>query len=67
MEPLADGNFTVRLALDDDQGSLFSLSLLASTREDGEAIVRRFSQHPDRIYNGILGVLLSDDNRSETT
>lgn len=63
VEPLPDGAFRVCLDLDDDQGSLFSLSLLASTREDGEQIVRRFTDHPDRVYNGILGVLLADGQR----
>ncbi|HIT02776.1 MAG TPA: DUF4364 family protein [Candidatus Enterenecus merdae] len=60
VEPLPGGAFQVRLDLEDDQGSLLSLSLLASTQEDGEQIARRFTDHPDRIYNGILGVLLSD-------
>ena len=58
--PLDGGAVSVRLTLDDDLGELFSLSLMAATKEDGEAIARRFSEHPDRIYNGILGVLLAD-------
>lgn len=57
--PLENGGVSVRLVLDDDQGELFSLSLLAATQEDGEEIARRFTEHPDRIYNGILGVLLA--------
>ncbi len=59
--PLESGGVSVRLILDDDQGELFSLSLLAATQEDGDEIARRFTEHPDRIYNGILGVLLSDN------
>lgn len=58
--PLSDGGVSVKLTLDDDAGELFSLSLLAASQEDGEDIARRFSEHPDRIYNGILGVLLAD-------
>lgn len=57
--PLETGGVSVHLALHDDQGELFSLSLLAATQEDGAEIARRFSEHPDRIYNGILGVLLT--------
>lgn len=57
---LSDGSVSVKLTLNDDSGELFSLSLLAASTEDGEGIVRRFTDHPDRIYNGILGVLLSD-------
>ena len=58
--PLSEGGVSVKLTLDDDTGELFSLSLLAASQEDGEAIAQRFSEHPDRIYNGILGVLLTD-------
>lgn len=63
--PLGDGGVTVRLTLDDDQGELFSLSLLAASREDGERIVSRFRDHPDRIYNGVLGVLLAEDGQDK--
>lgn len=58
--PLETGGVSVKLMLDDDQGELFSLTLLAASAKDGEDIARRFSEHPDRIYNGILGVLLTD-------
>ena len=57
---LEDGSVSVKLALSDDTGELFSLSLLAASQEDGEDIARRFSEHPDKVYNGILGVLLSE-------
>lgn len=65
--PLPDGSgaATVHLALNDDQGGIFSLSLLAGSQEEGEQIAHRFSEHPDRVYNGILGVLLSDGNGSD--
>lgn len=60
--PLEDDSVTVQLSLDDDQGEqLFSLSLLAGSKEDGEHIANQFRDHPDRIYNGILGVLLAED------
>ena len=52
----------MRLAMDDDQGSLFSLTLLAPSEEEGQRIAQQFLQHPDRIYNGILGVLLAEQN-----
>lgn len=57
--------FDVRLSMDDDQGSLFSLTLLAPTREDAQRIADRFLEHPDRVYNGLLGALLTDDDGSE--
>ncbi len=56
-----DDGFAVKLALHDDQGCLFALSLHAATQEEGEQIAARFTEHPDRIYNGILGVLLADE------
>lgn len=67
VERAEDGSsFMVRLILDDEKGNLFTLALLTGTREEGEQIAQRFSQHPDRIYNGVLGVLLTDDqNRRE--
>ena len=67
VEALPVETYRVHLNLDDDHGSLFSLSLLASTREDGEQIVRRFVDYPDRIYNGILGVLLTDGRQKGGT
>ena len=54
--------FDVRLAMDDDQGSLFSLTLLAPSVVEGQRVAQQFLQHPDRIYNGILGVLLAEQN-----
>ena len=55
--------YDVCLAMDDDQGSLFSLTLLAPSQEEGQRIADHFLQHPDRIYNGILGVLLPDQDK----
>ena len=57
--------FDVCLSMDDDKGSLLSLTLLAPTREDAQRIADRFLEHPDRVYNGLLGVLLTNDDRSE--
>ena len=57
------GGYDVCLMMDDDQGSLFSLTLLAPSREDGQRIADQFLRHPDRIYNGILGILLSEQEQ----
>ena len=62
LRPRPDG-YDVCLMMDDDQGSLFSLTLLAPSQEDGQRIADRFLRHPDRIYNGILGVLLSEPEK----
>ena len=57
------GGYDVCLMMDDDQGSLFSLTLLAPSQEDGQRIADRFLRHPDRIYNGILGVVLAEPDK----
>ena len=57
------GGYDVCLAMDDDQGSLFSLALLAPSQEEGQRIADQFLQHPGRIYNGILGVLLAGPDK----
>ena len=54
-------DWLVTLSMDDDQGTLFSLALLASSEEDGQRVARHFRAHPDRVYNGILGVLFTDE------
>ena len=57
--------FDVCLSMDDDKGSLFSLTLLAPTREDAQHIADGFLEHPDRVYNALLGVLLTNDDGGE--
>lgn len=59
-------SWSVRLTLDDESDNLFSLSLLAPSAEMGRRIADSFRDHPERVYNGILGVLF-DDNRSDDT
>ena len=54
------GDITVHLSMSDDHGSMLSLSVLVGTPEDGQHICQAFSEHPDRIYNGILGILFSE-------
>lgn len=57
--PREDGLYTLRLALDDNDGSLFSLELLVAAEEQGKHISDRFQAAPDQIYNEILAVLLT--------
>lgn len=54
--------FDVRLSMDDDMGSLFSLTLLSPTREDAQRIADGFLDHPDRVYNALLGLLITNTN-----
>ena len=57
--------FQVSLSMDDDQGSLFSLTLLAPTQADAQRLAERYLAHPDRMYNALLGVLLADGEEAE--
>lgn len=58
MELREDGLYTVHLALDDNEGNLFSLSLLAGGKKHGQQIMDRFQAAPDQVYNDLLSVLL---------
>lgn len=57
--------YDVCITMDDDEGSLFSLTLLTPSQEDAQLIADQFLKHPDRVYNGILGTLLPSHDRSE--
>lgn len=62
VEETADDGWQVRLTLSDDSSTLLSLELWAPSAESAQQIVRHFKAHPERIYNGIMGLLL---NKSE--
>jgi hypothetical protein len=66
MRQTQENSWQVRLMLDDESDNLFSLSLLAPSEETGKRIADGFRTHPERIYNGILGILL-DEHRSDPT
>ena len=59
--------FDVCLALDDDVGSLFSLVLHCPTQADARQVRDGFLDHPDRVYNALLDILLTKDNGSDKT
>lgn len=58
VEPRGDGEFVLRLALDDGGGNLLSLELLTPSQEEGEQMATRFRAHPEKVYHGVLSVLL---------
>ena len=62
MEHRADGLSTVHLELDDNEGNLFSLSLMVGDETYGKQIMDRFQAAPDKIYNDLLTVLLPEEN-----
>ena len=57
----AEGGFTVELALDDDGGNLFSLSLFCASRDQGERLCSGFQAKPERVYNEVLSALLDEE------
>lgn len=59
--PREDGTFTVRLALDDDAGNLFSLDLLVPSRKQGEQLISRFKSGPEAFYNSLLAGLFPEN------
>lgn len=65
LEPSGEG-WQVRLSLTDEEDGIFSLSLWVPSEDTGRQIAAAFRSHPERIYNGILGVVLEQHNRSES-
>ena len=61
------GGYDVCLMMDDDQGNVFSLTLLAPSQEEGQRIADRFLRDPNRISNGILGVVLAEPENGPHT
>lgn len=55
--PREEGGFTLRLALDDNGGNLFSLELLVPSEEEGQAMAERFRESPEAIYHSVLAAL----------
>lgn len=52
-----DGGFTVRMALDDNEGSLMALELYSPTAERADALANAFRTQPEHIYRTVLNAL----------
>ena len=61
LEHREDGFYNVILELDDNEGNLFSLSLLAGDEKLGKQMMERFQSAPEKVYNDLLSILLPDD------
>lgn len=55
-----DGTYRVELIMDDDNGNLMTLSLLAASSDHADMLIRRFLKCPERIYNGVIDTMLTD-------
>ncbi len=56
----ADGFFTLRLSLDDNDGNLLTVELFAPSEQQAKLLGERFRSRPDRFYHGLLGLLQDD-------
>lgn len=59
-EKRPNGTYTVRLALDDDMGSVMDLRLMVIHQDMAEALSDRFQRSPERLYSEIIKTLLDD-------
>ena len=57
--PRDTGDFSVLMGLDDEQGSLITLELMAPTRPQARRLARTFHDHAEEIYQSVMEMLLS--------
>lgn len=58
VEPGENGEFLLKLSLDDETGNLLTLQLLTASQTQCEQMAERFRTYPEHIYHGVLDVLL---------
>ncbi len=63
--PGEDGSAVLRMILDDENGNLMTLDLLTVSEEHAAHLAERFRERPERLYQGILQVLLEDPEEPE--
>ncbi len=56
-----DGNYLARLQLDDAQGKLMSLELMAPNQPQAAVICRSFQRNAELVYNLLMEDLLDED------
>lgn len=61
-----DGVYSVRLALDDDMGSVLDLGLTVPREDMARALADRFQKAPERLYSRIMDVLLDDSQKENS-
>ena len=60
--PRADGSVTLRMILDDDKGNLMTLDILTVSESQASRLAERFRAQPEKLYLGVLQVLLDEDD-----
>ncbi|MDY3015353.1 MAG: DUF4364 family protein [Evtepia sp.] len=63
--PREDEGVTLRLILDDDKGNLMTLDMLTISPEQAGQMAERFREHPEKLYNAVLQVLLEEPREEQ--
>lgn len=56
--PRKEGDFSVLLSLDDDQGNLMTLELMAPTQSGAVALEKQFCKNAGKVYHTVMKLLL---------
>lgn len=60
-EKRPNGTYTVRLALDDDMGSVMDLRLMVVREDMAKVLAEKFRKAPEKLYGDLIQVLLKED------
>jgi hypothetical protein len=64
-EQRPNGTYTVKLALDDDMGSVMDLSLMMVREDMAKALAERFRTAPEQLYGQIMDCLLRKQQETD--
>ena len=56
---------TLRLILDDDKGNIMTLDMLTVSTDQAGHLAEKFRAEPEKLYHGILQVLLEEETKDE--
>lgn len=60
-EQRPNGTYTVKLALNDDKGSVMDLRLMVVDQAQAKAVAQRFRKSPEKLYGQIIRLLLEEE------
>lgn len=63
--PREGGDFSVVLGLDDEQGNLMTIELMAPTQKQARMLSRSFHKQADELFGQIMRTLLAEEEREE--
>ena len=59
----SNGTYTVKMALDDDMGSVMDLRLMVPREDMAKLLADRFQKAPEKIYSRIMDILLEEEKQ----